>query len=409
MFDSGGVTFAAGDLAEGSKSERSPIMFTSHPPGIAAATRRLAPGVALAVAAALAPLPLLAAPADEPRVETVVRGLANPWGLAFMPDGRALVTERGGRLRIVNLRTQTLSGPITGLPKVATTGQGGLLGIALAPDFQTSRRLVLCFAEARDGGTGTSVFAARLAPNGATLEDGKVIFRQTPAGMTGRHFGCRVVFDRAGHVFATLGDRGNLSDEAQNLGNHIGKVIRVAIDGSIPADNPFVGRADAKPEIWSYGHRNVQGATLHPETGVLYTVEHGSKGGDEVNRPEAGKNYGWPVITYGVDYSGAKIGTGTAREGMEQPLFYWDPSIAPSGATIYTGDRFPKWRGSLITGALAGSLVARLEMKDGKVTGETRYLESLGKRIRDVVQGPDGFIYLLIDDPQGELLRLVPK
>lgn len=352
--------------------------------------------------------PALAAPADEPRVEVVAKGLVNPWALAFLPDGRALVTERPGRLRIANLRTGTLSGPITGLPALAARGQGGLLGLALSPQFATNHEVFLCFAEAREGGTGTSVFRAKLAANGASLESGSVIFRQMPVGNTTRHFGCRLVFDKGGNLFVTLGDRGNMSDEAQNLDNHIGKVIRIRPDGSAPPDNPFVGKPGARPEIWSYGHRNVQGATLHPETGALYTAEHGSRGGDEINRPEAGRNYGWPVITYGVDYSGAKIGIGTHKDGMEQPLFYWDPSIAPSGAAFYTGDKFPAWRGSLITGALAGSLITRLEIKGNQIISETRYLESYGKRIRDVVQGPDGYLYLLTDEPDGALLRLVP-
>lgn len=352
----------------------------------------------------------LAAAPDEPRVEVVAKGLVNPWGLAFLPDGRALVTEKQGRLKIVNLRTGTLSGPIEGVPKVATQGQGGLLGLALSPDFTNSREVFLCFAEARESGSGsgTSVFRARLAANGAALEGGSVIFRQTPAGNTSRHFGCRLVFGRDGNLFVTLGDRGNMSAEAQNLDSHIGKVIRIRPDGSVPPDNPFVGRPGARPEIWSYGHRNIQGATLHPETGALHTVEHGARGGDEINRPEAGKNYGWPIITYGIDYSGAKIGIGTRKDGMEQPLYYWDPSIAPSGAAFYTGDKFPAWRGSLIVGALAGSLVARLDIKNGQITGETRYLEKLSKRIRDVVQGPDGYLYLLTDEPDGALLRLAP-
>ncbi len=353
--------------------------------------------------------PAIATAADEPRVETVVKGLANPWGLAFLPDGRALVTERAGRLRLVNLRTATLSGPIGGLPQIAARGQGGLLGLALHPDFARTREVFLCFAEARGGGIGSSVFRGKLSGNGAMLEDGEVIFRQMPAGSTTRHFGCRLVFDREGHLFITLGDRGNMEVEAQNLSNHIGKVIRIKTDGSVPPDNPFVGRADARPEIWSYGHRNVQGATLHPETGQLYTIEHGSRGGDEINRPEKGRNYGWPVITYGIDYSGAKIGVGTHREGMEQPLFYWDPSIAPSGAAFYTGDKFPAWRGHLFTGALAAGLLARMEMRNGQITGENRYLEARRERIRDVVQGPDGYLYLLTDDSDGQLLRLLPR
>lgn len=349
-----------------------------------------------------------AAPADEPRVEVAVKGLAHPWGLAFLPDGRALVTERAGRLRIANLRTGTLSGPVSGLPPLAARGQGGLLGIALSPDFQANREVFLCFSEPRDPGNGTSVFRARLSEDGARLSDGKVIFRQLPAVDSTLHFGCRLVFDRTGNLFVTLGDRYSKRDEAQNLDSHLGKIVRIRPDGTIPPDNPFVGRPGALPEIWSYGHRNVQGATLHPETGALYTAEHGARGGDEINRPEAGKNYGWPIITYGIDYSGAKIGIGTHKDGMEQPLFYWDPSIAPSGATFYTGDKFPAWRGSLIVGALAGSLIARIEIKDGVVTGETRYLEKQSKRIRDVVQGPDGYLYLLTDEPDGALPRLVP-
>lgn len=357
----------------------------------------------------LASLPAFAQGNDEPKVETVVRGLANPWSLAFLPDGRALVTERPGRLRLVNLRANALGAPITGLPAVAASGQGGLLGMALDPDFATNRQVFLCFAEAREGGSGTSVFRAKLSASFLALEEGRVIFRQMPAGNTTRHFGCRLVFGRDGTLFVTLGDRGNLSDEAQNLGSHIGKVVRITKDGAAPPDNPFVNRAGAQPEIWSYGHRNVQGAALHPETGQLFTIEHGARGGDEINRPEAGKNYGWPVITYGRDYSGAKIGEGTAKAGLEQPVFYWDPSIAPSGATFYTGDKFPAWRGSLFTGALAGQLLARIELRNGQVTGETRMLERLGERIRDVVQGPDGFIYLLTDDRDGKLLRLVPR
>ena len=352
----------------------------------------------LAVALA-APL-LMAATgwAQEPKVETV----------AFLPDGRMLVTERPGRLRIVNPRTRSLSGPIGGLPPIEARGQGGLLGLALAPDFAASRHVFLCFSEARNGGTGTSVFRGRLSANFGELEDGQVIFRQLPAGNTGRHFGCRLVFGRDGNLFVTLGDRGNLSDSAQDLSTHIGKVIRLRPDGSVPPDNPFVQTGGARPEIWSYGHRNIQGATLHPETGALYTVEHGARGGDEINRPEAGKNYGWPVITYGIDYSGARIGIGRAKEGMEQPLYYWDPSIAPSGATFYTGDRFPAWKGQLIVGALAGSLVTRVEFRDGQVVGEIRMLDRLRERIRDVVQGPDGLVYLLTDDPAGKVLRLSP-
>lgn len=364
------------------------------------------PAVALALAAGVAPAS--AASPDEPKVEVVVKGLQNPWGLAFLPDGRALITERAGRLRIANLRTGTLSGPVAGLPPLHIRSQGGLLGIALDPEFRANRRLYLCFAEPREGGNGTSVFAATLTGDGARLENGQVIFRQMPAVNSNHHFGCRLVFDRLGNLFVTLGDRYSRRDDAQNLATHLGKIVRIRPDGSVPADNPFLKTPGARPEIWSYGHRNIQGAALHPETGALYTAEHGAKGGDEINKPEAGRNYGWPVITYGVDYSGAKIGIGTHKEGMEQPLYYWDPSIAPSGATFYRGDKFPGWRGSLIVGALAGSLIARLDIRDGKVTGETRYLEDRGERIRDVVEGPDGYIYLLTDETAGALLRLTP-
>lgn len=353
--------------------------------------------------------PAVAAAPDEPRVETVARGLVNPWGLAFLPDGRALVTERPGRLRIVNLRTGTLSGPVAGVPPVFARGQGGLLGLALHAQFATNREVFLCFAEGRADGSGTAVFRGRFSADWARLDDGRIIYRQIPSGNTARHYGCRLVPGRDGDLFVTLGDRGNMSDSAQDLSTHIGKVIRIRPDGSIPPDNPFVGRENARPEIWSYGHRNIQGAALHPETGALYTAEHGARGGDEINRPEKGRNYGWPVITYGVDYSGAKIGIGTRKEGMEQPFYYWDPSIAPSGAMFYTGDKFPKWRGNLFVGALAGSLLSRLEMKDGKIVGETRYLENLRERIRDVVQGPDGYIYLLTDSSEGRLLRLAPR
>lgn len=372
------------------------------------ANRMVPAGLARIALSALAiGFPALAQ-AQEPRVEVVARGLAHPWGLAFLPDGRALVTERPGRLRIINLRTRTLSGPVAGVPKVHAAGQGGLLGLALSPDFATSREVFLCFSEPREGGSGTSVFRARLSGDGASLENGQVIFRQVPAVASNLHFGCRLVFDRAGALFVTLGDRYSRRDDAQEPGNHLGKVIRIRPDGSVPQDNPFVGKPGTAPEIWSLGHRNVQGAALHPETGALYTVEHGARGGDEVNRPEAGRNHGWPIITYGVDYSGAKIGVGTHREGLEQPLYYWDPSIAPAGATFYTGDKFPAWRGNLLIGALAGTLLTRLELKDGRVVGETRHLERFGQRIRDIVTGPDGYPYLLTDADDGMLARLVP-
>lgn len=342
------------------------------------------------------------------RVETIARGLDHPWGLAFLPDGRMLVTERPGRLRLVG-RDGTLSPPLAGVPKVFARGQGGLLDIALDRDFASNATVYFCFAEPGEGGARTSLGRARLAAEGTpALEDVAVIFRQQGPLSTSNHFGCRVVQARDGNLFLAMGDHFTQRDEAQNLANHIGKIVRIRPDGSVPSDNPFVGKQGARPEIWSYGHRNIQGAALHPETGALWIHEHGARGGDEINIPEAGKNYGWPVITYGVDYSGAKIGVGTAKEGMEQPIHYWVPSIAPSGMAFYTGDLFPAWKGDLFVGALAGQLVARLDLDGRKVTDEERLLRNLGARIRDVRQGPDGALWLLTDAGDGRLLRVTP-
>ncbi|WP_449255874.1 PQQ-dependent sugar dehydrogenase [Bosea sp. (in: a-proteobacteria)] len=338
-------------------------------------------------------------------VETVAGGLEHPWGLAFLPDGRMLVTERPGRLRIVDAKGD-LSRPISGVPSVMARGQGGLLGIALDPDFARNRLVYLSFAEPRSGGNGTSVARGRLNEQGTALTEARVIFRQMPTVASNLHFGSRLVFDRTGALFVTVGERFTQRDQAQNPANDLGKIIRIRPDGGIPADNPK--KPGWAPEIWSIGHRNVQGAALHPETGQLWTAEHGARGGDEINTPKAGLNYGWPVITYGVDYSGAKIGEGTAKPGMEQPLFYWDPSIAPSGAAFYTGSVWPQWKNSLFVGALAGSLLARLSTEGEKVTGEERLLTDIGARIRDVVQGPDGLLYLLTDEEDGKLLRVRP-
>jgi aldose sugar dehydrogenase len=339
------------------------------------------------------------------RAVTVTDDLEHPWGLAFLPDGRMLVTERDGRLRIVTA-AGAVSDPIGGVPAVAARGQGGLLDVALAPDFAQSRMIYLSFSEPGDGGTaGTSVARARLGEN--RLENVQVIFRQEPKVSGGAHFGSRLVFARDGTLFITTGDRQN-RPLVQDLAKLQGKVIRVRPDGAIPPDNPFVNRADARPEIWSYGHRNIQGAALHPQTGQLWTVEHGARGGDELNAPKAGKNYGWPVITYGVDYSGARIGQGQRKEGMEQPVHYWDPSIAPSGLMFYTGDKFPNWSGNAFVGALGFQLVSRLELDGERVRTEERLLEGYGQRIRAVVQGPDGYIYLLTDDDDGRVVRLEP-
>lgn len=341
------------------------------------------------------------------RVETIARGLENPWSLAFLPDGRMLVTERPGRLRLVSANGQ-ISAPIRGVPAVWAHGQGGLLDVALAHNFNDTRLLFLSFAEGRDGGAATSVLRARLSDDATMLESPTVIFRQQPAAPGPVHFGSRIVPTKDGTLYVTLGERGQM-ERAQHLNNHYGKVVLIRTDGSIPRDNPFVGRRDlAMGEIWSYGHRNIQGAALHPVTGLLWSVEHGAMGGDEINRPQAGKNYGWPTITYGKDYSGAKLGMGTHGPGMEQPLHYWDPSIAPSGMMFYTGEAFPQWKGSLFVGALAGSLIARLELDGERIVREERLLAGNGHRYRDIRQGPDGLIYLLTDAANGQLLRLSP-
>ncbi len=341
-------------------------------------------------------------------VETVARNLQNPWGLAFLPDGRMLVTERPGRLRIADA-DGSLSEPLQGVPRVAARGQGGLLDVALDPNFAQNRLVYLSFAEDRgEGRAGTSVARGRLSQNGSALEAVQVIFRQEPTHTGNNHWGSRLVFDRDGNLFVTLGDRFDLRNQAQNPANHLGKIVRIKPNGGAAPNNPFLNREDAKPEIWSLGHRNLQSAALHPTTGELWTVEHGARGGDEVNIPQKGKNYGWPIISYGVDYSGAKIGEGTKKTGLEQPVYYWDPSIAPSGMAFYTGDKFPAWRGSILVGALAGKLVSRLETNGNRVTGEERMLQNLGERIRDVRQGPDGFVYLLTDSRDGRILRMKP-
>lgn len=338
-------------------------------------------------------------------VETVASGLENPWGLAFLPDGRMLVTERPGRLRLVGTDGK-LSAAIAGVPDVAARGQGGLLDVIIDPGFAQNRTIYLSFSEPRAGGSGTSVARARLNERGTALEGAQVIFQQMPTINSTMHFGSRLVFDRTGALFVTVGDRYSQRDQAQNPGNHIGKVIRIRPEGGAPVDNPKI--SGWQPEIWSIGHRNVQGAALHPETGQLWTAEHGARGGDEVNTPKAGRNYGWPVITYGIDYSGAKIGEGTSKAGMEQPLFYWDPSIAPSGAAFYTGSVWPAWKNSLFVGALAGQMLVRLSTQAESVTGQERLLGDLGQRIRDVRQGPDGFLYLLSDAADGRVLRVRP-
>ena len=354
-----------------------------------------------------APVP---ATASRVTVETVANGFVHPWGLQFLPDGRMLVTERPGRLRIVS-RDGRLSTPIAGVPGVLAQGQGGLLDVALASDFAASRTIFLSYAEPRSDGNGTAVARARLTEtgDGGRLDEPRVIFRQLPSGGGGLHFGSRIAIARDGNLFVTLGDRYHGRDYAQAAGRHWGKVVRITPDGAAPADNPFTGRAGARAEVWSLGHRNPQSAAIHPVTGKLWTVEHGAQGGDEVNIPEAGKNYGWPVITYGRDYSGARIGEGTAKLGMEQPVYYWDPSIAPSGMAFYTADLAPQWKGNLFVGALAGRHLARLVIDGEMVVGEEKLLVDVGERIRDVRQGPDGALYVLTDSPEGRVLRVAPR
>jgi len=349
------------------------------------------------------------APASKIRVDIVVRGLEHPWGLAFLPDRRMLVTERPGRVRIVS-RDGQLSRPLGGVPKVAATGQGGLLDIALAPDFERSRLVYISYAEPRDGrANGTSVARARLVGAGGDerFEDVEVVFRQEPSHRGGLHFGSRLAFAPDGKLFVTLGERFEMQ-YAQDLGRHWGKVVRLDPDGKAPADNPFVGKEGARPEIWSYGHRNAQAAAIHPGTGALWVVEHGPRGGDEVNIVERGANYGWPVVGYGIDYSGAKIHTATDRAGMVPPIYYWVPSIAPSGMAFYTGDLFPNWRGNLLVGALAGQALHRLVLEGARVVAEEVLLANRNERIRDVRQGPDGAVWLLIDAADGAVARISP-
>ena len=344
----------------------------------------------------------------EITVETVARGLERPWSLAFLPDGRMLVTERPGRLRLIG-RGGAVSAPLEGVPAVAATGQGGLLDVILGPDFETSRLIYLSYAEPGEGGeNGTAVARGRLSSDGRRIEGLEVIFSQRPKIASRLHFGSRLAFGTDGTLYATTGERFGNRDMAQGLDNHLGKVIRINADGSVPADNPFVGRAGALPEIFSYGHRNPQGLTVHPVTGRLWLHEHGARGGDEINLPEAGKNYGWPVISYGVHYSGARIGEGTHKEGMEQPVYYWDPSIAPCGMAFYHRGAIPAWEGSLFVGALVGQHLIRLEIDGERVTGEERLLGDLDERFRDVRMGPDGHLYVLTDSDEGRLLRIRP-
>jgi glucose/arabinose dehydrogenase len=342
------------------------------------------------------------------RPEVLVKGLDHPWGLAFIDGGRMLVTERPGRLRTVQ-PDGTLGAPVEGLPKIDAGGQGGLLDVIADSDFARNRMIYFCYSEPGPKGNSTAMASARLSDDMKQLEQLKVIFSQHPKFESSAHFGCRIVESRDGTLFLTLGDRYSRMQDAQKLDNHHGKVIRVRKDGAVPVDNPFAHRKGALPEIWSYGHRNSQGATLGPDN-RLWMHEHGAQGGDEINRPEPGKNYGWPVISYGVHYGGAKVGDGaTSKPGMEQPVHYWTPSIAPSGMAFLKSGRYGKaWQGNLFVGSLKFKYLDRIELRDGKVVREEKLLQDLDQRIRDVREGPDGLLYVLTDESKGQLIRLAP-
>lgn len=340
-------------------------------------------------------------------VETLASGLETPWALAFLPDGQMLVTERAGRMRMISVDGQ-VSRPLAGVPEVLNQGQGGLLDVVLGPEFLNDRRIFFSYAEPTPRGARTAVASARLNQETLELEDVRAVFAQSedPAGR--HHFGSRLVFAPDGHLFITLGDRFFHRAQAQTLDNHLGKIVRVKADGSVPADNPFVHRAGLKPEIWSYGHRNIQGAALHPGSGVLWTHEHGPQGGDEINIIAPGVNYGWPVITHGREYvTGFRIGEGTEREDVQPAVLQWTPSIAPSGMAFYVGEAFPDWQGNLFVGALRGQSLYRLVLEGDKVIHQERLLADMGSRIRDVRLGPDGLLYLL-DESKGRVLRLKP-
>lgn len=335
-------------------------------------------------------------------VKVLVSGLNHPWSMAFMPDGRILLTERAGRLRVVSSDGQ-LSPPIKGVPTVFAQDQGGLLGIALDPDFSKNSFIYLAYAEPQGDLAGTAVARAKLV--GGALENLQVIFRQQPKTEGGNHFGSRLVFAPDGNLFVTLGDRFKYMDEAQELNNHLGKLVRIRRDGLVPADNPFIQDRKAKPEIWSYGHRHIQGAAIHPQTGQLWTHEHGPRGGDEINIPKAGKNYGWPKASYGIHYWMTPIKDEHAEQGFEEPVYHWTPAVAPSGMMFYQGDMFPEWKGNLFVGSLVGKRLIKLAVEGTNIISEEKLLKD-SARIRDVAEGPDGAIYLLTDDENGKLLKL---
>lgn len=348
---------------------------------------------------------------SQTRVEVAVvaKGLAHPWAVEPLADGSLLVTERPGRLRLIG-KDGAMGEPIEGIPPVVAKGQGGLLDVALAPDFATSRRIYWSYSEPRQDGNATSVARGLLSADGRRIDSVAVIFRAMPSYAGDKHFGSRLAFGPDGMLYITLGERSDLKmrPQSQDMNSHMGKIIRVTPDGQVPPDNPFAGRADAKPEIWSLGHRNVQASVFDPQ-GRLWIVDHGPRGGDELNLVEKGKNYGWAPVTYGQEYSGQAIkGSVTARDGYEQPVYYWDPVIAPSGAEVYTGSAFAEWRNNLFVGGLITKGLVRLVLKDNRVAGEEHLLTDRGKRIRDVKQGPDGALYVVTDEDAGEVWRLSP-
>jgi glucose/arabinose dehydrogenase len=335
--------------------------------------------------------------------QVVAKGLKNPWGMAFLPDGRILVTERPGTLRMIENGT-LLDAPVSGVPDVVAKGQGGLLDVALHPEFETNSYVYLSYSIPLEGGTHTAILRAKL--DGNALTDTTVIFTGGPASTRGHHFGSRIVFDNDGYLYFSIGDRGQMED-AQLLTNAAGKVFRIHDDGRVPEDNPFVNEAGAFTQIWSYGHRNIQGFTKHPETGVLWAHEHGPRGGDELNIVKKAANYGWPTITYGINYDGSIITNEREKEGMEQPVTFWDPSIGPSGLTFVTGDMYPGWKGNAMVGALAFTALYRVEITDSTAGAKEQLLANIG-RVRDVRQAPDGYLYVMVES-SGEILRLLPE
>jgi aldose sugar dehydrogenase len=353
--------------------------------------------------------PVVSSSAGKIAIETVASGLVHPWSLAFLPDGRMLVTERPGRMRIV-ARNGQLSPPLGNVPKVYAKGQAGLMDVLLARDFDRTHTIFVCFAEPFEGGGRVAVSRARLVDDGTPHLDGPVtIFRQHGPVAHGLNIGCRMVQAPDGNLFVTLGDHFAPKELAQKLDNHIGKIVRITPDGAVPPDNPFVGKPGALGEIWAYGLRNAEGLAFNPADGKLWEQEHGPMGGDEINIIEKGRNYGWPRVSFGVNYDGTPVGTGkTTGDGLAAPLWHWTPSIAPSGMAFYSGDLMPTWKGSLFNGALKFALLSRLQLKGDKAVKEERLLQDLRERIRDVRQGPDGALYLLTDNSSGRILRIVP-